>query len=53
MKKLHLKKWVKVVLVIVLLAIVVKYSTDYNRKQIVKCVEEGNTINFCKYHLSK
>ena len=53
MKKLRMKRWVKITLVILVLIIMGRCASEYNRKQIISCVEGGNTLKFCEYHLGK
>ena len=55
-KKKKMKKSKKIILYILgILAIIVliKWSSEYTRQQIIKCVEGGNTVKFCQYHLGK
>lgn len=53
MKRLRLKGWVKVVIVIVFIGLLARCSYEENKKAISQCVENGNTFQFCKYHLGK
>ena len=51
MKRLKLKKWVKVVLVGVVVAGIIAFANDYTNKSINECVEAGHSVNFCEKHL--
>lgn len=51
MKKLRLKRWVKVVLAILALIILAKFSADVRNTGIAECIKNGNTQAFCEHHL--
>ena len=51
MKRLKLKKWVKVVLVGIVVAGILVFNNNYTRSSVNECVEAGHSTNFCVKHL--
>lgn len=52
MKKLKLRKWVKETLFIGILliisGIILSMAAEYHDREIINCVEAGNSYNFCE-----
>ena len=56
MKKRHLKRWVKAIIIIIFVVIiynVVKSYNNYHQEQIDNCVANGHQLQYCKLHLGK
>lgn len=48
MKKLKLKKWVKVSLLIIGVSAIIALGNNFTKKSIDKCVASGNSLNYCE-----
>ena len=53
MKKLKLRTWVKVVILIIILLGVVKLADNYTKKEVRNCIENGYSQSYCEYELYK
>lgn len=53
MKRKNHKKIIFIVLGILAIMILAKWSSEYTKQQMISCIEGGNTEKFCEYHLGK
>ena len=51
MKKLKLRCWVKVALILILLVSIIMINDYVTKKDVDNCVSTGYTKNYCVYHL--
>lgn len=53
MKKMKLRVWVKVVILVIVLLGVFKLTDNYTKKEVRNCIESGNSQSYCEYELYK
>ena len=53
MKKLRLRTWVKVVLLVIVLLGIFKFANDYTKKEVRNCIENGHSQSYWEYELYK
>lgn len=50
---MRLKMWVKVVLVIGVVVMFHLWFSDYTKKEVRNCIENGRSREYCEYELYK